>query len=115
MVYEDDHIKRAQHAGSWSVPYEEICLFCHVTTEGHILIGGERSKLNLAWWELRKYDEKVNFKLKMRKLVFFIKNETEMHRMMDLAELKRISNTAVFNSNSTLQLNNFHLLLINNY
>ena len=36
---------------------------CHVTTEGHILIAGERSGSNIAWWELRKYDEKVEYQI----------------------------------------------------
>ena len=56
---EDDHVKGALHAGSWSVPYGEVCLFCHVTKEGDILIGGEKSESNISRWELRKYDERV--------------------------------------------------------
>ena len=60
-MYEDDHVKRALHSGSWTVPYEEVCLFCHVTKEGHILIGGEKSESHIAYWELREYDEQVKY------------------------------------------------------
>ena len=55
-VYEEKkrHVTSATLIVSWEVPYEEVCLFCYVTGEEHIVIGGQRQGRNT--WELKAYN-----------------------------------------------------------
>ena len=58
-VREQKYIDCATHDLSHALPYQEICLFCHVTVEGYVIVGGQRPEE--FTWELAAFNITVIF------------------------------------------------------
>ena len=58
-IYSDKRLKTASFCATWELPFKDACLFCHVTDEGRIVVGGQcPGKENI--YQIRAYDPYVS-------------------------------------------------------